>query len=99
MDKKEIRKLVELYFEYNPHNNKGVGFRAKANDIITSYATKHKMTYGDIKHCIESKPMCQEPVWDQFFNYWFKNNNNKKKEEKSEYKDSISDSTDPNDWL
>lgn len=98
MEKKLIGELVKLYFQYNPQNNKGIGFRAKANDIITAYANTHGMAYEEIKDCIEKSPMCTKPIWDQFYQYWF-NNKNKKKVEKSDYKDSISDSTNPDDWL
>lgn len=101
MDKKEINELVKLYFLCNPQNNKGIGYRIKTNDIITSYANKHNMSYDDIKHCIESNPMCKEPIWEQFYKYWFSKNKKSsiKKEEKSEYKKSINTSTDVDDWI
>lgn len=94
MERKEINELVKLYFDYNPQNNKGIGWRIKANDIITSYANFHKKSYEDIKQCIESSPMCRDAIWIQFEKFF-----NKKKVEKSNYKDSINDSTDPGDWL
>jgi hypothetical protein len=96
MDIKDIRKLVKLYMEYNPNMNRGIGFRAKTFDIINSYANTHNKSYEDIKHCIESQPMCQKPIWDMFYNYFYKNI---KEEKKSNYKESISDSTDANDWI
>lgn len=98
LEKKDINKLVKLYFEYNPNMNKGIGYRAKANDIINLYANKHNMSYNDIKDCIEKNPMCQKPIWEMFYNYWFKKSHIKK-EDKSEYKKSIEDSTDVNDWI
>lgn len=96
MTKKEINQLVQLYFMHNPQNNKGIGFRVKANDIITSYATIQKLTYDEIKECIESSPMCTIPIWDQFSQYYYKK---KKSKNNSSYKDSVEDSTDVNDWL
>jgi hypothetical protein len=96
LDKKDIAKLVKLYFEYNPQNNKGIGWRAKANDIISSYANTHGMTFEEIKDCIEKSPICQKPIWTQFYEYY---GNMKKLNKKSNYKDSVSDSTDVNDWM
>lgn len=96
--KKEINELVKLYFDFNPHMNRGIAFKAKAHDIIKSYLTKHGKTFDEIKLCIERTPMCQEPIWEQFFQFFFKKNN-KKKVENSEYKKSITDSTDVNDWI
>lgn len=100
--KEEIANAVSLYFKINPNMDCGIKFRTKAYDIITSYITKHKMPYMEVIKCIESQPMTKIPIWDQFFNYWFKNKNNnedKKEEKKSHYKSSIEDSTDVNDWL
>lgn len=94
-NKEEIRELVKLYFEYNPQNNKGIGYRAKAYDIISSYLNTHNKKYEDIKKCIESNPIHEKPIWDLFYNY-FKNT---KKLEKSNYKSSIKDSTNVNDWI
>ena len=97
MERKQINELVALYFQYNPHFNKGIGWRAKANDIITAYANTHNKSYEDIKLCIESSPMTGMPIWTQFEKFF-----NKKKVEKSNkshYKGSIQDSTDPNDWF
>jgi hypothetical protein len=74
--------------------NRGVAFKAKANDIISSYANIHKKSFEEIKNCIESSPMCQFPIWTQFDNYF-----NKKKVKPSNYKDSINDSINPNDWI
>ncbi len=102
MDIKNIRKLVKLYFDYNPNMNRGIGFRSKAFDIISSYVNIHNMTYEDVVDCIESQPMCRKPIWDMFYDYWFKKQNNKdinKEEKKSSYKNSINDSTDVDDWL
>jgi hypothetical protein len=93
-EKKIINELVTLYFKYNPNMNKGMGFRIKANDVIKEYYITHKKSYEDIKQCIESKPMCQVPIWNQFKNYFYK-----KKEEKSEYKNSIGESLNPDDWF
>lgn len=95
MDKKLINQLVKLYFEYNPSMNRGIAFKSKANDIISSYANIHKKTYEEIKDCIEKSPMCKFPIWTQFDNYF----NKKKVEKPSHYKNSIKDSTNPNDWL
>ena len=95
-EKEMINKLVLLYFKYNPNMDKGIGYRIKANDIISSYYYKHKMKYKDIKDCIESNPMSNIPIWELFYNYWYLNNNNN---EKSNYKDSISNSTNPDDWI
>lgn len=95
MNKDKINELVKLYFLHNPNMNKGIGFKIKANDIITKYANNHNMPYDEIKNCIEKNPMSQEPIWDMFYNYWF----NKPKEKKSDYKDSINNSTDITDWL
>lgn len=99
MDKKEINELVKLYFLHNPQNNKGLGYKIKANDIIKAYAEKHKMSFKDIKHCIEMSPMCQKPIWEQFYDYWFKKSHINKEEKKSEYKKTINNSTNVNDWL
>lgn len=90
---KEIRELVKLYFDYNPGMNRGIAFKSKAFDIISSYYNIHKKSYEDIKHCIESKPMCTLPIWDQFSQY-FKNKN-----EKPTYKSEINNSQNPNDWF
>lgn len=95
--KKMIRELVDLYFEYNPHMNRGVGFKAKANDIIKAYLITHNKNYDDIKHCIESSPMCGIPIWEQFYNFFYKKKNNK--QENSSYKSSVSDSTNVDDWI
>lgn len=97
-NKKEINRLVKLYFECNPHMNRGLGFRIKAYDIISSYINKHNMSYSDVELCIESNKMYDGPIWDMFYNYWFNNKNNKIKN-KSSYKNTIGDSTDVNDWL
>jgi hypothetical protein len=98
-DKKVVRELVNLYFLNNPQNNKGMGFRTKTWDIITSYYTKHNMSKEDIEHCIESSPMCKLPIWDQFYNYKFKNENKNNIEESGKYKKSVDESLDPSDWV
>jgi hypothetical protein len=90
---KEVTKLVNIYMEYNPNNNRGIGYRAKANDIIYSYMITHKKTFDEIKECIESNPLCQEPIWKQFNDYFSKNKN------KSNYKNSIGNSIDAKDWI
>lgn len=96
MDIKEKRELVKLYFEFNPHYNKGIGFKSKAFDIISSYADKHNKSYEDIKLCIESNPMSQKPIWQQFYDFFFKKEN---KKEDSSYKNSLENSTNIEDWL
>lgn len=95
MDRKEINQLVKLYFDFNPSMNRGIGFKSKANDIITSYANKLNKNFEEIKECIESSPDCQFPIWTQFDNFF----NKKKVEKKSHYKDSINNSINPSDWL
>jgi hypothetical protein len=92
-DKVIIRRLVSLYFEVNPNMNKGIAFKTKAWDIISSYYIKYKKTEEEIKHCIESSPMNTEPIWNAFHTYFFKI------KPKSEYKDSINKSLNPDDWL
>lgn len=101
MDKKDINKLVMLYFKHNPQNDNGVGWRVKANQIITKYANELNMSYDDIKHCIESQPMCPKPIWTQFYEYYgkYKLNKDNNEEKKSSYKNTINDSTDVDDWL
>jgi len=93
MDNDKIKELVMLYFKHNPNMNKGIGYKVKAWDTISLYANKHNKKYEDIKHCIESQPMCRVPIWNQFYNYFFKKKNN------NTYKNSISDSINPDDWL
>jgi hypothetical protein len=93
-ERKVVNELVFLYFQHNPEKNKGMGWRIKANDIIRAYYITHKKTKEEIAQCIESQPQCILPIWTQFENFF-----NKKKVEKSEYKNSINDSTDVNDWL
>lgn len=97
-NKKVINELVKLYFDVNPNMNKGIGFRAKANDIIKSYVNIHNKSYEEIKSCIESYPMTKIPIWTQFDNYFNKKDNNKN-DEKSSYKNSINDSTNIDDWI
>ena len=91
-DKKIIRDLVKLYFDYNPHMNRGIAFKSKAFDIISSYYNIHKMSKEDIEDCISSQPHCKNPIWIQFSSYYNKN-------KKSNYKGSVSDSTNPDDYL
>lgn len=100
-EKKMIGNMVILYFMHNPKMDKGIGFRIKANEIITKYYINHNMKEEDIRHCIESQPMCQKPIWDMFYDYWFKNQSSSIKNEKSksQYKNSIGDSTNADDWI
>lgn len=93
MNRNNINKLVELYFKYNPNMNKGIGFRIKAYDVIKDYLIKNKKSYEEIKLCIEKNPMCQKPIWVMFREYFFENKS------KSKYKESINDSTNPDDWF
>lgn len=90
---KKITELVNLYFQYNPDKNKGMAWRIKAWDIISSYYVIHKKPYDEIKHCIESKPMCQVAIWEQFKNHFTKKDINNKGYKK------IQDSTNVDDWL
>lgn len=91
---KKIGALVNLYMQYNPNNNKGLNYRFKAWDIISSYYTIHNKTYAEIELCITSMPLCQQPIWDQFNNYF-----KEKKESKSNYKESIGESLNPDEWI
>jgi hypothetical protein len=100
-NKKIIRELVKLYFDYNPQNNRGVAWKAKTHDIISSYINIHNKSYDEIKACIEAYPMTKIPIWNQF-DYFFnikKKIEKPKQQQKSNYKNSISDSTDVNDWM
>lgn len=99
MDKKDIRKLVDLYFQYNPSKNRGVAWRAKAYDIISGYATGDKKTYEEIAECIEKYPGTGMPIWTQFENHFSSINKKKIENENSDYRNSINNSTDVNDWL
>lgn len=92
--KKEVNKLVSLYFYINPNMNKGMAFRIKANDVITQYYFAYDKSYEEIEHCIRSQPMCQKPIWIQFKDYFYN-----KKKENSHYKSSIEDSTNIDDWM
>jgi group I intron endonuclease len=103
-----INNLTKLYFEYCPNMNRGLKFKIKAQEIINTYLNKHGMTVKDVEDCIKKYPMCQQPIWQQFYDYWYKeknvnkNKNNieeSKKQEKSNYKSSIGTSLDPNDWI
>jgi hypothetical protein len=93
-DRVEIRKLVNLYFQVNPNMNKGFAFKTKAWDIISAYYKKHNKAYEEIEHCIESDPMTTKPIWTAFYDYFYKD-----KPKKSEYKNSIDKSLNPDDWL
>src|SRR6185312_9262570 len=95
-EKKDVRKLVSLYFQVNPGMNRGFAFRNKAWDIISAYYKKHGKTYEEIQHCIESDPMTTKPIWTSFHDYFYKM---KKKEEKSQYKNSIDKSLNPDEWM
>lgn len=96
MNKKDIVKLVELYFNNNPNfKNKGIGYRIKTYDIIEKYNKEFKKTYKEIEECINLYKYSDEPIWNILYNYFFKSNKNKK----SNYKDSITDSTNIDDWI
>lgn len=104
MDKETTRELVNLYFLYNPQYNRGFAFKVKAYDTIFNYVNALGMSFEDIKDCIESQPGCKLPIWEQFYKYYgkikYKDNNKKKVEnENSDYRKSINNSTDVNDWL
>jgi hypothetical protein len=92
-ENKIITELVNIYFMYNPQMNKGMAFRIKAWDIISAHYITLKKPYDDIKHCIESKPMCKLPIWEQFYKYFNKETDNKG------YKGTITDSTNADDWI
>lgn len=92
-ENKIISQLVFLYFQYNPEKNKGINWRIKANDIIRANYLIDKHTKEEIEDCIKSSPHCKYPIWTQFEIY-FKN-----KKKKSNYKNSINDSTNPDDWI
>jgi hypothetical protein len=95
-DRKILTELVDIYFMYNPQNNKGMAFKIKTWDIISAYYLVHKKTYEEIKLCIESKPMCTIPIWDHFNNYFTIKN---KPIESNSYKKTVSDSINVDDWL
>lgn len=107
MDKENTRELVKHYFLYNPQYNKGFAFKIKAYDTIFNYINALGMTFDEVKDCIESNPACKMPIWEQFYKYYGKmkykdnDNINKKKieNENSDYRKSINNSTDVNDWL
>lgn len=97
----DIKDLTKMYFLYNPQYNTTIAFKIKANDTITNYIVNHGMKYDDVKKCIELSPMCKVPIWTQLYNYWYKEDmrNKNKKKESSNYKNSVSESTNVDDYI